>query len=72
MEDYNRMDIIALKRLYIEKSKELYQQILAGMGWREVEEQKRLVTHLSIELDKRLNRDTSTGHPAETPNRKES
>ena len=65
MEDFHRLDIIALKRLYIEKSKELYQQILWGKDWKDVDEQKRYVTSLSIELDRRLNRNNNDPNPAE-------
>jgi hypothetical protein len=65
MDDLQRLDIIALKRLYIEKTKDLYRQILWGKDWKDVEEQKRYVTALSIELDKRLNRSQTGRNPAE-------
>jgi hypothetical protein len=67
MEDFERLDIVALKHLYLKKAKELSSKLLQGEDWRQVEEQKREVTALSIELDKRLNRNTGSGHPAEIP-----
>lgn len=65
MEDLRNMDLEALKRLYIEKNKVLYQQILAGKDWKEVEEQKQFIASLTTELDKRLHRPSETGNPAE-------
>jgi hypothetical protein len=64
MEDLQRLDIIALKRLYIEKTKELNSILLKGVEWKQADALKREVTQLSIELDKRLHRDIHPSHPA--------
>lgn len=65
--DVRRMDIIALKRLFINKTKELTQKLLAGTPWEKVQQDKQEVTFLSIELDKRLNRNQTPVNPAEHP-----
>ncbi|MER3463991.1 MAG: hypothetical protein C4329_05820 [Chitinophagaceae bacterium] len=70
MEELRSMDIVALKHLYVDMTKELYRQLLWGQWWPEVQEQKRLVTQLAIELDKRLNRNNNTQDPATYPNKK--
>lgn len=64
--DVRRMDIVALKRAFIEKTKEFTAKLLQGVPWEKLQKEKREVTFLSIELDKRLHRNNNA-HPAEYP-----
>lgn len=67
--DVRRMDIVVLKRLFIERTKQLTQMLLGCSPWEKLQQEKREIAFLSIELYKRLNRNNSTAHPAEYPHR---
>lgn len=63
--DLRRYDIIALKRLFIEQSKQLSDMLLRGLSWEATLEQRHNVTEVSKELYRRISGPDNL-HPAES------
>jgi hypothetical protein len=53
--EWRSLDAEALRSLYQQKQQEFTVALLNGADWKEVQEQRKLVTELSIALYKRVN-----------------
>jgi hypothetical protein len=54
-QEWRSLDAEALRSLYQQKQQEFTTALLNGADWKEVQEQRKLVTELSIALYKRVN-----------------
>jgi hypothetical protein len=67
--DWDNLDINQLQHLYKQNAEQLEYRLLRGASWQEVNDQRRDVTELAIEIFQRLN-PTSFFNPSEHPQRK--
>jgi hypothetical protein len=63
---WNR-DLDSLKQMYVSESKALTEALLQGADWKDVEDKRRLLTQLSLVIDRK--KEGINYNPAENNNR---